>query len=222
FPLNIGGGGSAPATYHGALDEIRIWRRARTAREIQRDMNAVLVGNETGLAAYYRLDEGHGTQALNSATGGGLTANLANGARWFGSQAPIDTVNVFFPNPRAFRLGGFDINNNALSYPVLTNPTRGVLSGNTPDLIYTPVRGGQDQMTYRVQDQVSFQNGLAKFRTWVPGDVNGDGCVNDNDLLMVLFAFGQTGSNLLEDVNEDGTVNDNDLLIVLFNFGAGC
>ncbi len=54
------------------------------------------------------------------------------------------------------------------------------------------------------------------------GDVNGDGCVDDADLLAVLFAFGGTGSNLPEDVNRDGTVDDADLLIVLFNFGAGC
>lgn len=56
----------------------------------------------------------------------------------------------------------------------------------------------------------------------VPGDVNGDGCVDDADLLTVLFNFGQSGSGLPEDVNGDGTVDDADLLLVLFNFGSGC
>ncbi len=56
----------------------------------------------------------------------------------------------------------------------------------------------------------------------VPGDVNGDGCVDDADLLAVLFAFGQSGFGLPEDVNEDGIVDDADLLEVLFNFGSGC
>ncbi len=55
-----------------------------------------------------------------------------------------------------------------------------------------------------------------------PGDVNGDGCVNDADLLAVLFAFGNTGTGLPEDDNGDGVVNDADLLRVLFNFGFGC
>ncbi len=55
----------------------------------------------------------------------------------------------------------------------------------------------------------------------VDPDVNGDRCVNDADLLEVLFNFGATGSNLA-DVNCDGTVNDADLLEVLFNFGSGC
>ena len=50
-----------------------------------------------------------------------------------------------------------------------------------------------------------------------------NGCVDDADLLQVLFAFGQTGSNLGRvDVNCDGVVDDADLLIVLFHFGSGC
>lgn len=56
----------------------------------------------------------------------------------------------------------------------------------------------------------------------VEGDVNGDGCVNDADILMILFAFGDSGVGLDEDLNDDGVVNDQDLLIVLFNFGVGC
>ena len=58
--------------------------------------------------------------------------------------------------------------------------------------------------------------------TGVFGNVNGDNIVDDADLLAVLFAFGNTGSNLPEDANGDGTVDDADLLTVLFNFGASC
>jgi uncharacterized membrane protein len=54
------------------------------------------------------------------------------------------------------------------------------------------------------------------------GDLNGDGCVDDGDLLQVLFAFGQTNPGHIADVNFDGIVDDADLLIVLFNFGSGC
>jgi hypothetical protein len=52
--------------------------------------------------------------------------------------------------------------------------------------------------------------------------VNGDGCVDDADLLQVLFAFGQSGSGLAEDVNRDGVVDDADLLMVLSGFGQWC
>jgi probable HAF family extracellular repeat protein len=55
------------------------------------------------------------------------------------------------------------------------------------------------------------------------GDVDANGCVDDADLLAVLFAFGNTGSNLGRvDVNCDEVVDDADLLTVLFNFGSGC
>jgi len=55
------------------------------------------------------------------------------------------------------------------------------------------------------------------------GDVDANGCVDDADLLAVLFAFGNSGSNLGRvDVNCDGVVDDADLLTVLFNFGSGC
>ena len=53
------------------------------------------------------------------------------------------------------------------------------------------------------------------------GDANRDGRVDDADLLIVLFQFGQSGFGLQGDVNNDGTVDDADLLIVLFNFGCG-
>lgn len=56
----------------------------------------------------------------------------------------------------------------------------------------------------------------------LPGDVDRNRCVDDADLLRVLFAFGQTGSGLPEDLNGDNTVDDADLLLVLFNFGSGC
>jgi thermitase len=55
------------------------------------------------------------------------------------------------------------------------------------------------------------------------GDVDCNGCVDDADLLAVLFAFGQNGTALGRvDVNCDGVVDDADLLTVLFNFGSGC
>jgi hypothetical protein len=53
----------------------------------------------------------------------------------------------------------------------------------------------------------------------IPGDVNNSCCVDDADLLIVLFQFGQTGSGLQGDADGNGVVDDADLLIVLFNFG---
>lgn len=62
---------------------------------------------------------------------------------------------------------------------------------------------------------------VARTPTWQEGDWDGDGCVDDLDLLMVLYSFGETGFSSA-DMNRDGIVDDADLLIVLFHFGNGC
>ncbi len=54
----------------------------------------------------------------------------------------------------------------------------------------------------------------------LPGDANSDGCVDESDLLMVLFTFGTDDTQA--DLNRDGVVDDADLLQVLFHFGSGC
>lgn len=54
------------------------------------------------------------------------------------------------------------------------------------------------------------------------GDVNNDGCVDDADLLQLLFEFGFTGRGRLSDLNGDEVVDDADLLQVLLDFGGGC
>lgn len=86
-------------------------------------------------------------------------------------------------------------------------------------------------LTGSVQVRLSVPGWLAKRQTltlngtvtadWdlLNGDANHDNLIDDADLLMVLFNFGQSGSNPA-DLNGDGSVDDADLLIVLFNFGA--
>jgi hypothetical protein len=54
------------------------------------------------------------------------------------------------------------------------------------------------------------------------GDVDANGCIDDADLLAILFAFGCSSGCGREDTNCDGVVDDADLLQVLFNFGSGC
>ncbi len=52
-------------------------------------------------------------------------------------------------------------------------------------------------------------------------DVNGDGCVDESDLLEVLLRFGETHDGGA-DVNGDGVVDDADLLAVLMDCGVVC
>lgn len=58
--------------------------------------------------------------------------------------------------------------------------------------------------------------------TWRFGDTNGDGCIDDTDLVTVLDSFGLSCDGCYADINGDGRVDDEDLLALLFLFGSGC
>jgi len=47
--------------FEGTVDEIRIWRIARTAEEIADNFTTTLVGDEAGLVGYWNMNEGEGS-----------------------------------------------------------------------------------------------------------------------------------------------------------------
>ncbi len=98
-----------------------------------------------------------------------------------------------------------------IKYVALVIP-QGNQYNNDPDLVASD----------RVANSLRYTNFTdVRVIAGVEGDVDGNGCVDDADLLQVLFNFGATGANDA-DVNGDNIVDDADLLIVLFNFGTGC
>lgn len=74
---NLGSG----APFNGEADELRVWNVARSDSQITGNLSQPLAGNESGLVAYYRLDEGAGAIAHDN-SGHGKDANLLsdNGA----------------------------------------------------------------------------------------------------------------------------------------------
>jgi len=56
--------------FGGRIDEVRIWNVARTQMEIRADMYRGLVGDESGLAAYWPFDEGSGVQVFDQSING--------------------------------------------------------------------------------------------------------------------------------------------------------
>ena len=42
--------------FHGKIDDVRFWNLSRSAEQIKENMTKTLVGNETGLVAYYPMD----------------------------------------------------------------------------------------------------------------------------------------------------------------------
>jgi hypothetical protein len=55
-----------------------------------------------------------------------------------------------------------------------------------------------------------------------PGDLNGDGCVDQADLGILLADWDCTGSNCPGDCDADGDTDQADLGILLAHWGAGC
>jgi|GEM_PF-1587001 len=74
---------------NGQIDEVRIWRTARTVTEIRENMCKTLTGSETGLAAYYRLDQIDGTTAydITSNAYNGTLTNMDASTDWIASNA---------------------------------------------------------------------------------------------------------------------------------------
>ncbi len=106
------GGNPPTATGHpwqGGIDDVRIWNVARTQAQIQNARTYELLGNEAGLQAYYKFNEGTG-QTINDQTGNNNTV--------LGSTNSTDTNDPTFainnPNPmvtlnlNVFLEGAFD------------------------------------------------------------------------------------------------------------------
>lgn len=83
-------GSTGDRYFDGVIDEIRVWSSARSDTEINNDMCNALEGNESGLLAYYRCDNGSGT-TLTDISGNGNTGTLTNmdNTDWIDSYAMV-------------------------------------------------------------------------------------------------------------------------------------
>jgi Concanavalin A-like lectin/glucanases superfamily len=74
--------------FDGQMDEVRIWKVARTADEISQNMKRPLKGTEPGLVLYFRFDEGSGAVTANAAPAP-LKGQLIGSPKWVPSTAPV-------------------------------------------------------------------------------------------------------------------------------------
>ncbi|WP_162903224.1 LamG-like jellyroll fold domain-containing protein [Taibaiella koreensis] len=91
--LRLGWSGDISEYFQGVLDEVRVWKVARTEEELKAFMCQKLQGNEPNLVNYYRLDEGNGQAAGDRA--GNATLNGITPARWRVSGAAIGDTSVY-------------------------------------------------------------------------------------------------------------------------------
>jgi hypothetical protein len=87
--VTLGVGFGPDNRFGGQIDEVRIWKVARTGEEIQATMTQQLKGDEDGLVGYWPLDE-DGTGVITDLTEGGHYGTLQDGAYWTDNAAPMD------------------------------------------------------------------------------------------------------------------------------------
>lgn len=70
--------------YDGELDEVRIWNTARTVTEIINNKDLTLTGAESGLVAYYNMNNGHGLvlEDLSPNNLDGILVNMDSTTVW--------------------------------------------------------------------------------------------------------------------------------------------
>ncbi len=115
------GGNPPKATGHpwqGEIDEVRIWNTARTQAEIQANKNSELLGNESGLQAYYQFNEGSG-QTIADAAGTnstilGSTSNADTNDPGFANPNPMTTFNL-----QVFLEGAYDAGQGSMTGSLL-------------------------------------------------------------------------------------------------------
>lgn len=91
--------------FTGKMYDLRIWDHARSQEEIAANMNTFLEGDEEGLIANWKMDEGSGS-TLNDATGN-FPGIIKSGVSWFqldddetGIPDVSESLHVtFYPNP---------------------------------------------------------------------------------------------------------------------------
>jgi formylglycine-generating enzyme required for sulfatase activity len=193
--------------------------------------------NEWYKAAFYNAGTGtywtYPTQS-DSTPSNALSSTGTNNANYDNSGTYTDPTNRLTPvgyfagSPGPY--GTFDMGGDVAQWNegAIGTTARGYCGGSFAD----PGSWMQSWMTNQTGDYNWASEGqdLNGFRVaaaastvpHLPGDANGDGRVDINDLTIVLTNFGMTGAVRSQgEFTGDGTVDVNDLTIVLANFGEG-
>ncbi|HXU76446.1 MAG TPA: LamG-like jellyroll fold domain-containing protein, partial [Methylomirabilota bacterium] len=152
-PFQVGAFG-AGEFWLGAIDELRIWRVARTASEIASNMLVRVTANEPNLGGLWRFDETAGSVASNSLpTAGALT--LVNGPTRIQSPMVFDHYITLLGRNISDVLPGYDADGDPLTFALVSPPAHGrvtLLSSNSGAFVYTADGLGEDQFTFSVND----------------------------------------------------------------------
>ena len=206
---------------NGKEDEVRVWKISLTQTQIRDGMCKKLVGNETGLIGYWRLDEGAAFTAFDSQTNVPVNnGTLQNGTNWVLSGAPVGDISTWQYSPASVTLpvsgGNFTANN----FTGTPDGAHIYFAGSVPNVI-TGISGlGTNNRYYGV-----FVTGGATPNYDIAYDYTGNtniyATVNGNSITLPSQTANDIGS-LMEDHSFSGTglksgSNFNNILIIKFS-----
>jgi hypothetical protein len=101
-PLYFGKSGSCAQTFHGMIDEVRIWNVARSSQDMNEAYKCELGSSLPGLVGYWKFDEEAESQIILDSSGSGFHGSLggnqdpsAQDPQRVSSTAPFDCNLVF-------------------------------------------------------------------------------------------------------------------------------
>ncbi|MGD9731370.1 MAG: LamG-like jellyroll fold domain-containing protein [Desulfamplus sp.] len=148
----------SPRYFNGLIDEVRIWRVARSQTDIVDNMYIELAGNESGLAAYYNMNEGTGTSLDDTSPNSNIGS--INGAAWVVSDCFIPSSYTVTGTARFWSGGG-----------TVIPASQTVIAGNTASLTITPTAGSSLSTVTGCGGSLS---GVSPNYTYTTGAINAD------------------------------------------------
>jgi len=187
---------ASPRYFDGIMDEVRIWNVVRSEAEIQDAMNRRLSGTEAGLAGYWRMDEGSGTNAVDSTTNGNGGV-LMNSASWMVTNtASVQMRCAYLANDAV--LSGFTLTNGHTHFQGEINLEGGgggsVLNGS--GILSNCIVTGNS--AWKQGGGINLNNGGQAWDCVVRGnhsDMNGGGVVTEGGTLCNALVYDNTAVN---------------------------
>jgi len=235
----IGGGDGADEFLHGELDEVRIWRTARTQEDIARTMRARPMADHPDLLAYWSFDAIQGQIVPDeSSTGldgflGDIETSDARDPRLVPSGAPISCIDAWTAQPSELPTAGgrVEIRGSVSLWPgTLSSSVDGmtapILERTEGSLAIEAPPHGDGAATLLVESECGDATLPLTYRSrFVRGDVDGENAINIADAIGILnhlFADWSIDCADAADANDDGDLNIGDpigLLMYLFAEG---
>lgn len=198
--FSIGYRGVASEYFNGSIDEVRVWNVARTAEQINRSKNCELQGNETGLVAYYKFNQGidqadnTAITTLNATTGSnGTLSNFSltgTTSNWL-AGSPVITGSVIPSNATATSPVTYNLGDTASALSATTG------TNGTGLMWYTSATGGTGSTTAPTPSTTT----AGSTSYWVTS-TNANGC--ESGRIEIIVTVNANATHL----NFDG-VNDN-------------